>query len=333
MKMKLIIQIPCHNEERVLPQTYQDLPKSIEGIDTIEIQVIDDGSSDRTREIAQNLGVQHIISFKKKRGLAATFKAGVDNALRNGVDILVNTDADNQYNGRDIIKLVRPILDGNSDIVVGCRPIDTHPEFSFIKKKFQKIGSWVLRKVSATNVEDAASGFRAYSKEAMLHINVFSDFSYCMETLIQAGYNNLKISTVDIQVNPKTRESRLYKNIFQYIWKSGKTIISIFLLYRSNLIFTSLSATIFLIAIGLVIRYLILVAGYNIVGSYFWPTIVLAGILLAISFQMYLTGILASLISSNRKLMEETLFRLKKMESDNSDTNKKNTGKDDSCVE
>jgi glycosyltransferase involved in cell wall biosynthesis len=317
--VKLIIQIPCYNEEKTLPLTFHDLPKSIEGIDTIEVQVIDDGSEDRTKEVARNLGIKHIISFKKNSGLAAAFMAGVNNALANGADILVNTDADNQYAGQDIIKLIEPILDGSADLVIGNRPINNHPEFSFIKKKLQKIGSWVLRKISGTNIEDAASGFRAYNKDAMLHTNVFSDFSYCMETLIQAGYNNIKISSTDINVNPRTRESRLYKNIFQYIWKSGKTIISVFLLYRSYYLFTLLSVLMLFTGCVLVFRYIYLIIMYRSLATSFFPTIILAGILLAISFQMYLTGILSSLISSNRKLSEEILFRLKKNESENSE--------------
>lgn len=317
--MKLIIQIPCFNEEKTLPATLADLPTSIEGIDCIETQVIDDGSTDKTFEVARRLGVTHIVRFKQNKGLAAAFKAGVDNALTNGADILVNTDADNQYCGQDIVKLVGPIIDGSSDIVIGCRPIDNHPEFSFLKKKFQKFGSWVLRKVSNTSVEDASSGFRAYSKVSMLHINIFSDFSYCMETLIQAGYNNLKISIVNIHVNPKTRRSRLYKNIIHYIWKSGKSIINISLLYRSSRFLGIISAVLLLSSIILAIRYLILVLPKGPSADAFWPSLSLAGILLILSFFIYLTGILTSLIAANRKLSEEILFRLKKLESESTD--------------
>lgn len=312
--MKLIIQIPCYNEEETLPQVVADLPKQIEGIDIIEIQIIDDGSTDRTVEVARRLGVHHILSFKKNRGLAAAFKAGIDNALANQADMLVNTDGDNQYRGRDIVKLVQPILKGETDMVVGCRPIEEHPEFSFVKKKLQQVGSWVLRKLSNTAIRDAASGFRAYDRNAMLSLNIYSRFSYCMETLIQAGYNNLKVVGVDIEVNPKTRESRLFRNIFQYVWKQTKTIVGIFILYRANWFFNFIASIFFLVAAGLAVRYVLLVYFANAPAGAFWPTIILSGILLVISIQIYLTGLLASLISSVRKLSEDTNYRVKRHE-------------------
>ena len=310
--MKLIIQIPCYNEEMTLPVTLGDLPKKIEGIDCIETQVIDDGSMDRTSEVAIGLGVTHVQRFKQNKGLAAAFKAGIDNALARGADILVNTDGDNQYCGHDIEKLVRPILVGSSDIVIGCRKMDNHPEFSFVKKKLQRLGSWVLQRLSGTDVEDAASGFRAYSKEAMLRINVFSDFSYCMETLIQMGYSNLKISTVSISVNAKTRESRLYKNVMQYLWKSGKTIIMVFLLYKSSRFFGAIAVLLLMASLGLVGRYVILVLGKEALAGLYWPSVSLSGVLLILSFILYLTGVVTSLIAANRKLSEEILFRLRK---------------------
>lgn len=320
--MKLIIQIPCFNEEKTLPLTFADLPKKIEGIDIIETQIINDGSTDGTEEVARKLGINHIISFKKNKGLAAAFKAGVDHALTRNADILVNTDGDNQYCGKDIAKLVNPILNGAADVVIGCRPIDTHPEFSFVKKKLQKLGSWLLRRFSNTDVKDAASGFRAYNKDALLYINVFSRFSYCMETLIQAGYSNLKITSVDININPKTRDSHLSKNIANYIWRSGVTIMNIFLLYKSVQLFTVLSLLLLLASIGLVIRYLVLITIKGAPLDVFWPSIILAGTLLALSFFVYLTGILASLISANRKLSEEVLFRLRRLESDAKNSHK-----------
>lgn len=312
--MKLIIQIPCYNEEKTLPQTLSELPKKIDGIDTIEIQIIDDGSTDNTLKVAKIIGVDHIVRFKQNRGLAAAFKAGVDNALNSGADILVNTDADNQYCGEDIEKLVRPIINGKSDIVIGCRPIDNHPEFSFFKKKLQRFGSWVLRKVSKTSIRDAASGFRAYSKDSLLHLNIYSDFSYCMETLIQTGLCNLKISGVDIRVNRKTRESRLFNSIAEYIFRQGKTITIIFILYRANWFFNFISLIIFSVSFFLAARYAFLIIVYGAPAGNFWPTIILSGILLAISIQVYLTGIIASLISSNRKLSEEIIYRVRKLE-------------------
>jgi glycosyltransferase involved in cell wall biosynthesis len=312
--MKLIIQIPCYNEEKTLPRTLADLPKSIEGIDIVEFQIIDDGSTDRTIEMARQGGVHHIVTFKRNRGLAAAFKAGIDNALENKADILVNTDGDNQYQGKDIQKLVKPILEGKADIVIGCRPIADHPEFSFVKKILQGMGSWVLRKISNTTVRDAASGFRAYDRNAMLLMNIYSRFSYTMETLIQAGFNNLKVVGVDVDVNPKTRASRLFKNIFQFIWKQAKTIIAIMLLYHANWLFNFLSGTAILISIILVARYVLLVFFAGAPANAFWPSIIFAGVLLVVSFQLFLTGILASLISSNRRLMEDTNHRIKKLE-------------------
>ncbi len=310
--MKLIIQIPCFNEEETLSQVIADLPKVISGIDTIETQIIDDGSTDKTTTVAKSLGIDHIINFKKNKGLAAAFKAGVNNAILLGADYLVNTDGDNQYQGKDIAKIVEAAISENADLVVGCRPIKNHPEFSFIKKQLQYFGSWILRKVSNTNINDAASGFRVYSRDSMLRLNIYSDFSYCMETLIQLGLENMKIVGVNIGVNPKTRESRLFKNISQYLWRQVKTIIGIFLLYRTNILFSSSSVITFLISLVLTLRYLFLVLYSNAPASDFWPTIILAGVLLILSVFLYITGIFASLQAANRKLSEEILYRLRK---------------------
>jgi len=312
--MKIIIQIPCHNEERTLPLTIRDLPTALDGVDRIELQVIDDGSTDATAEVAARLGVDYLVRFKQNKGLAAAFEAGMRNALSEGADILVNTDADNQYVGADIVRLVEPILAGSADIVVGCRPIDDHQEFSFLKKKLQKLGSWVLRKASRTSVRDAASGFRAYSREALMHLNIFSEFSYTMETLIGAGYHNLKIESVDIRVNPKTRDSRLFKNLFHYLWKSATTIVNIFLIYRSSPFFSVVSA--FLLRAGVLLagRFLYKVWYQTADPNQFWPTVILAGILLLASFFVYLTGVLSWLIAANRKMLEDILYRTKRVE-------------------
>jgi glycosyltransferase involved in cell wall biosynthesis len=312
--MKLIIQIPCFNEERTLPATLKDLPRSIPGIDAIEIQVVDDGSSDRTVAVAKELGVHHIVSFKSNRGLAAAFKAGVDNALKLGADIVVNTDADNQYYGADIPRLVEPIVAGRAEIVVGCRPIADHPEFSWLKKQLQKLGSSVLRKVSKTTVRDAASGFRAYSRNSLLQLNIYSNFSYCMETLIQAGLANMKIETTDIRINPKTRDSRLFRNIFEYVYKSGKTIVGIFLIYRAKTVLQWAALTFLLSSIALFVRFLVLVGFYGSQAGTFWPTVVLSGVLLIMSLQTMFTQVLASLIMANRRLSEEIVYRLRKSE-------------------
>lgn len=332
--MKLIIQIPCFNEENSLSATFADLPRHIDGIEEIEYQIIDDGSTDKTVEIARRLGIHHIVSFKHHRGLAAAFKAGVDHALTAGADILVNTDGDNQYYGQDIPLLVAPILRGEADVVIGCRPIDAHPEFSWVKKKLQKTGSWFLRWMSGSAAKDASSGFRAYSQEALLHLNVFSSFSYCMETLIQTGYQNLKTVSVPIRVNPRTRESRLFRNIFHYLWKSGKTIISILLVYWSSQFFTMLASATFLIALGLAVRYVALTFYYGAPSGNFWPSIVLAGCLLILSVQLYLTGVVSSLIATNRKLAEETVYRLRRMDLNSKSNVPAPTGTDsDECAE
>jgi len=312
--MKLIIQIPCYNEEHTLPQTFADLPKSIPGIDVIETQIVDDGSDDATVEVAKRLGVTHIVSFKNNKGLAAAFRAGAENALARGADILVNTDGDNQYFGGDIPKLVMPIVEGKADIVIGCRPIVDHPEFSELKKLLQRMGSMVLRNISKTTVRDAASGFRAYSKNSLMHLNIYSNFSYCMETLIQAGLSNMKIDNVDIRVNPKSRDSRLFKSITEYISRSGSTMIGIFLVYRAKKLFFVLAGLTFSVSLILFLRYMALITFFEANRGGFWPSIVLSGILLAVAVQMIFTGILASLVSSNRMLLEDIKYRLAKME-------------------
>lgn len=312
--MKLVIQIPCYNEEATLPLTLADLPTRIDGIDEIVVQVIDDGSTDGTLETARKAGIREIVSFKRNRGLAAAFKAGVDNALALRADILVNTDGDNQYRGGDIPSLIRPILSAEADMVVGCRPIADHPEFSSAKKLVQRFGSWVLRQLSNTGVRDAASGFRAYNREALLSLNCYSRFSYTMETLIHAGLGDLQVVGVDVGVNAKTRESRLFRSTFQFVWKQAKTIIGIFILYRANWLFNTLASAALFGSLLLLARYVALTVLAGAPASSFWPSIIFSAVLLAISFQLFLTGILASLISSGRTLAEDTGRRVKKLE-------------------
>jgi len=310
--MKLIIQIPCFNEEATLEETVLALPKSIEGIDVIETQIIDDGSTDRTIEVARKLNINHIISFKQNKGLAAAFRAGVANALEQGADILVNTDGDNQYYGGDIEKLIAPIINAKAEVVVGARPIEDHPEFGYFKKKLQKIGSWTLRQFSQTNIPDAASGFRAYSQDALIHLNVYSDFSYCMETLIQTGLSNLKVLSVDIRVNPQTRKSRLFSSIPQYVWKSGNTMLSIFLLYRGSQVLTALSALLFLVALAIFARYFFYIGFFDAPSSAFWPSIIIGGAIFTVAFFSYIASIMCLQISANRKLLEEILYRARR---------------------
>lgn len=307
--MKLIIQIPCYNEEKTLPMVLSEIPSEIPGIDTIETQIIDDGSTDKTLEVAKQFGVNHILIMGKNKGLATAFKAGVDNAINLGADFLVNTDGDNQYKGRDIEKIVIRGLNEKADLVIGCRPIRSHPEFSFLKKILQTLGSWILRKISNTDIKDAASGFRLYSRNALLHLNIYSDFSYCLETLIQLGVKNMKIVGEDIDINPKERDSRLFRSTWQYLWCQGKTMVNIFLLYKSNLLFGSISFITSLFSVSLLIRYYILISYFSAPQGDFWPTIILSGILLMMSVLIYISGVVASLIGANRRLLEEILYR------------------------
>jgi glycosyltransferase involved in cell wall biosynthesis len=311
--MKLIIQIPCFNEEETLPQVIADLPVRLEGINEIEYLVIDDGSSDQTVRVAREQGVHHVLSLGTNRGLAFAFYEGINHCLENGADIVVNTDGDNQYQGRDIGRLIAPILDHQADMVVGARPIKTHTEFSPLKKLLQLLGSWTIRVVSKTKVKDASSGFRALSAKACRRIFIYSRFSYTMETLIQAGNSNLRVASVDINVNPTTRKSRLFKNIFQHVSRSGSTIIRMFIMYRPGRFF-SLIGTLFLIpALILGIRYLYLI---------FWmaepdpertyvPSLILVSILAFLGVISYFLAILGELIKTQRKLSEEIIAELK----------------------
>ena len=230
--MKLIIQIPCYNEAETLEVALNDLPKHIDGIDEIEYLIINDGSNDKTLEVAVNWGVHYVVSFTRNKGLAKGFMAGLDACLKHGADIIVNTDADNQYCGEDIEKIVRPILEGKADVVIGERPIDDTEHFSPLKKKLQHLGNWVVRKASNTDIPDAPSGFRAYSREAALHINVINEYTYTLETIVQAGRNKMAITSVPIRTNGELRPSRLFNSMFGYIKKSMLTIVRAYLMYK-----------------------------------------------------------------------------------------------------
>ena len=236
--MKLIIQIPCYNESETLEIALNALPKHIAGIDIIEYLIINDGSSDNTIEVAQKWGVHYIVNFRRNKGLAKGFMAGLDACLRNGADIIVNTDADNQYCGDDIEKLIRPILEGKTDIVIGERPIDTTEHFSLLKKKLQHFGSWVVRKASKTDIPDAPSGFRAYSREAAMKLNVVNEYTYTLETIVQAGRDKIAMTSVSIRTNPELRKSRLFNSMFGYVKKSMLTIIRAFMMYKPLRFFT-----------------------------------------------------------------------------------------------
>lgn len=318
--MKLIIQIPCYNEAETLEVALNDLPKQIDGIDEIEYLIINDGSKDNTVEVAKNWGVHYVVNFKCNKGLAKGFMAGLDACLRQGADIIVNTDADNQYCGADIEKLVRPILDGKADIVIGERPIDDTEHFSPLKKKLQHIGSWTVRVASKTDVPDAPSGFRAYSRQAALKMNVINEYTYTLETIVQAGRNKMAITSVPIRTNPELRKSRLFNSMFGYIKKSMLTIIRAFMMYKPLRFFTIIGSTIFLIGLILGIRFLVFVFMGESGGHI--QSLILASTLLLLGFQTFISGLQADLIASNRKLLEDIQERVRRLDYDH-DKNKK----------
>ncbi len=305
--MKLIIQIPCLNEAQTLTIALADLPKHIPGIDTIETLIIDDGCTDDTVQVALDHGVNHVVGFRHNQGLAKAFMLGLEAALERGADIIVNTDADNQYNAADIEKLVRPILDGRADLVIGARPIYQIQHFSVIKKVLQRIGSWVVRLVSNTDVADAPSGFRAMSRDVALVLNVFSDFTYTLETIIQAGQKNLRILSVPIRVNGELRPSRLVRSISSYVRRSIFTMLRIFVVYRPLRFFMTASTLPLAIGLGLGVRFLLyFMQG---AGSGHVQSLILAAVLLLVAFQTMLLAVMADLLSVNRRLLEDLQVR------------------------
>ncbi|MBR6163695.1 glycosyltransferase family 2 protein [bacterium] len=310
--MKLVIQIPCYNEEESLLKTLEDLPKHIDGIDEIEILISDDGSTDKTIEVAKQFGVHHIVTSSHHRGLARTFTAAIQKALSVGADIIVNTDADNQYCAEDIQRLVKPILNRTADIVIGARPIDAIKMFSPFKKFLQKVGSYVIRLVSGTDIEDAPSGFRAFSREAALTINVFDNYSYTIETVLQSKTKGLHICSVPIRVNPCYRKSRLMTSMFQYIRKQVFTLTRMFIIYRPFRFFAIIGGLIFLSGLAVLTRFMFLYFSGH--GNGHIQSLVIASILLIIGFQTGLFGIIADLLGINRKLIEDVQIRVKKIE-------------------
>lgn len=307
--MKLIIQIPCYNEENSLPITLKALPKQISGIDEIEILVIDDGSTDKTVEVAKANGVQHIVSMPHNCGLAKAFVAGINGALAQGADIIVNTDADNQYCADDIEKLIRPILNKEADIVIGTRPVSNISHFSLLKKTLQKLGSWVMRRVSSTQVEDAPSGFRAFSRAAALQINIFDNYTYTLETIIQARAKGLQLVCVPVNVNPDLRESKLVKNMFDYIRRSVFTMLRMFIIYRPFRFFAILASLFFTIGFLVGLRFLYFYLFSN--GAGHIQSLILAAILIITSVQIGVIAILSELFCINRKLLEDIQRRIK----------------------
>ncbi len=313
--MKLVIQIPCLNEEAVLPQTLRDLPVRIPGVDEIEVLIVDDGSEDRTSEVARAAGVARVVRFPERHGLARAFARGLQESLAMGADVIVNTDADNQYNGADIEKLVRPILDRRADMVVGCRDIEGIESFSPTKKRLQRLGSWIVRRVSQTRIPDATSGFRAYSREAALRLTVVSGFTYTLETIIQASKKNLAIAHVPIRTNPKTRDSRLFRGAADYVARSIGTMLRIYIMYQPLKVLFWLSALFLVPAAILIVRFLY----YFFVNS--GPTghvqsVVIGGALAVIGFLLVVLGILSDLIATNRKLLDEVLTDMRLLRSE-----------------
>jgi glycosyltransferase involved in cell wall biosynthesis len=320
--MKLIVQIPCYNEEETLPQTVADIPRQIKGIEKIEILVIDDGSTDKTVRVAEKIGVDHIISNTCNKGLAETFMVGLHECLRLGADVIVNTDGDNQYKGQDIPKLVTPILTGEADLVIGDRQTDKILHFSFSKRKLQKIGSFVVRLLSDTDVPDAVSGFRAFSREAAMQLNIVSAYSYTVETVIQGGKKQLSIKSVPIRTNSKTRESRLIKSLPKFIINQLSTMVRMYTMYQPLRVFVYIGLG--CVIAGLIPSVRFLIYYFMGQGDGHIQSLVLAAIMFIVGFQVLVLGLVADVISFNRRLIEETLLRLRRIEFDHIDSiNKK----------
>jgi glycosyltransferase involved in cell wall biosynthesis len=311
--MKLIIQIPCFNEEQTLAQTIQDLPCDLPGVDRTEWLVIDDGSTDRTAELARSLGVHHVVRLRRNLGLARAFLVGLEAAVQLEADIIVNTDADNQYRGEDVAQLVAPILDGKADIVVGDRGVTTVVHFSPLKRRLQQLGSWVVQQASGVDIRDATSGFRAMTREAALRTLVFSEYSYTLETLIQAGARQMTVEYVPVRTNPQTRPSRLMRSLPEYLMHSALTIVRTYTLYRALRVFLGLGGIMIAGGVLLGLRFLYFFVGSEGATGHV-QSLILAAILLIVGFQVCLIGLTADLISHNRKILEEILYRMRRLE-------------------
>ncbi|EPR18242.1 hypothetical protein M527_13440 [Sphingobium indicum IP26] len=309
---KLIIQIPCLNEAKYLPKTLDALPRSIPGIDIIEILIIDDGSVDDTTEVARASGVHHIVRHRTNRGLAAAFRSGIDAALRAGADIIVNTDADGQYAGQDILKIVAPILNGEADIVVGDRGVANNVHFGFVKRRLQQLGSGIVQRLSNTHINDAVSGFRAISREAAMHINITTEFSYTTDMLIQAGRKRLAILSIPVGTNATTRPSRLFKSIPRFILNTGITMARAYTTYNPLRAFVGTGAIIILVGMMPILRFLFFYLSGD--GGGHVQSLVLGGALLILGALIAVMGILADLIAANRKLIEANLVHLRLIE-------------------
>lgn len=312
--MKLIVQIPCYNEEHTLPQTLADIPREIPGIDRVEILIVDDGSTDRTAAVARELGADHVLRNKSNFGLARTFRKGLEACLLLGADIIVNTDGDNQYCGADIPKLIAPILRGAADIVIGDRQTDTIPHFSGMKKFLQWFGSGVVRRLAGIWVPDTVSGFRAFSREAAIKLNIVSSFSYTIETVIQAGKRQLTVQSVKIRTNPKTRKSHLFKSLPVFVRNSGTTMVRMYSMYEPLKVFFYVG--VLFVGLGTLPVLRFVVAYLDGRGDGHVQSLVLASLLVMIGVMSFLAGLVADLISFNRQLIEMTLERVRRLELD-----------------
>jgi glycosyltransferase involved in cell wall biosynthesis len=311
---KLIIQIPCLNEAATLPATVADLPARIPGIDVVETLVIDDGSRDGTSDVARAAGVDHIIRLTRNKGLAAAFMAGIDASLKRGADFIVNTDADNQYSGHEIPKLLEPLLRGEADMVIGDRNIAELRHMSWQKRQLQRLGSWVVRQVSSTSVPDTTSGFRAYTRDAALRMTIVSEFSYTLESIIQAGKRRMAIAHVPVATNARTRESRLFDSLFGYIKRSAATIVRIYAMYEPLKVFSYIGLSLFGVGLLLSLRFLYNYFTDVTFGPRFLQSLIFSAVFMIVGFQVLLIGLLADVISANRKLLEDLVYRVRKIE-------------------
>jgi glycosyltransferase involved in cell wall biosynthesis len=310
--MKLVIQIPCYNEADSLPYTIANLPREVPGCDVVEWLVIDDGSADETAAVAERLGVDRVVRHPVNRGLAAAFMTGLETALAAGADIIVNTDADNQYDARDIETLVRPIIEHRAEMVIGARPIVDTDHFSWIKKRLQLLGSAVVRAASNTRVADAPSGFRAYTREAAQRLNVFSSYTYTLETIIQAGHSNIRVLSVPIRTNPDLRPSRLVKSIGRYVWRSASTIVRVFATYKPLTFFWLVG--LFFLLVGAISGGWYIAYKLDGQGAGHIQSAVLAAASVTIGFILFMLGFLADLSAVNRRLLERIDWRLRQLE-------------------
>jgi glycosyltransferase involved in cell wall biosynthesis len=311
--LKLIIQIPCLNEEATLPQTIADLPRSVAGFDAVELLVVDDGSTDGTVEVARSHGVEHIVRLTNNKGLAAGFQAGLDACLKLGADVVVNTDADNQYAGADVAKLVAPIVAGDADMVVGDREVDGVGDFSAVKKRLQRLGSWVVRRVSGTEISDAASGFRAYNREAALQLLVVDNFTYTLESLIQAGKMLVAVDEVAVATNPKTRESRLAGSSGAYVRRNGLAILRIYTRYEPLRVFVSAALVVFVLAICAWLPFLLdWIFNGNSNGHI--QSLILGAVLFIAAIQLFALGVIGDLLAGQRVMTQRTFERVRRVE-------------------